>query len=744
MNLLLPLNSSEITSPAVGTDEEYPTELRNRASSKPDYGWTDLVQGLKLAAICPGDVVFLQVSHVSLGHADCGSSGRELCEFLYSAMREAIGPQGTMLLPAFSLSFSRNEDFDLRETPAVAGAWSTSHEFLEYFRCLPEVVRSADPIFSVAGLGPRAQELLTALPKSSYGKDCLYERLLGAGAKVCVIGGGLSDSPYVHYVEESAGVPFRYKKLFTGNIAQNGELRKQAWIASVPIRAANGLSDGARLEGVARSEGRCRVARVGLGEVVSIECRSFYELIRREIARDPWITARGPAADPVELENARTDGKVPHIPLPDNASMEELISALWRLPRDIVSDGYDAALRALSSQSPMAIHEYPTGTECWTWLVPEKWTCHEAWLETTDGRRLFSYQDNPLHVVSYALPVDREVSREELWPHLHVHPELPDAIPFIFKYYERDWGLCCSKQLKDSLKDDRYRVTIKSDFSYGTLKVGEVVVPGKHSETFVLCAHLCHPAMVNDDLSGVVVGLKVMQELLKRRDLRYTYRLLILPETIGSVAYLSHHEELIPKMMGGLFLEMLGLQNPHALQLSFSGDTEVDRCLSEVLRESDPDGWTGAFRTVVGNDERQFNAPGVRVPMLSLSRVMQGKSGSWPYYPEYHSSKDTPELASISRLTDSRDLVLRMIDAVEGNQVPVNRYQGEIFCSRYGLNIDAYANPEGNRALFDIIFLIDGSRSIAEIARVCNISVESARLVVEELHRLDLVEYAGR
>lgn len=723
--------------------ENHPAEFRNRASSKPDYGWTDLVEGLKLAGIAAGDVVFFQVSHVSLGHADCGPSGHDLCQFLYTAMREVIGPQGTMLLPAFSLSFSRNEDFNLRETPAIGGAWSTSHEFLEYFRCLPEVVRSADPIYSVAGLGPRAEELLTALPNSSYGTDCLYDRLLKNGGKICVIGAGLSDSPFVQYAEDSAGVPFRYKKLFTGNIAQNGKVKKQGWIASVPIRSANGLSDGTRLETVARSEGRCSVAQVGLGEVVSIECSSFYELIRREITQDPRIAARGPAAGSVELVNTRTNGKAAQITLPENASMEELISALWRLPRDIVSDGYDAALRALSTQAPMTIHEYPTGTECWTWLVPEKWTCHDAWLETMDGRRLFSYQDNPLHVVSYSLPVDREVSREELLPHLYVHPELPDAIPFVFKYYERDWGLCCSKQLKDSLEDDRYRVTIKSDFSYGTLKVGEVVVPGKHSETFVLCAHLCHPAMVNDDLSGVVVGLKVMQELLKRRDLRYTYRLLILPETIGSVAYLSHHEELIPKMIGGLFLEMLGLQNPHALQLSFTGDTEVDRCLSEVLRESDPDGWTGAFRTVVGNDERQFNAPGVRVPMLSLSRVMQDKSGSWPYYPEYHSSKDTPELAPISRLTDSRDLVLKMIDSIEGNQVPVNRYQGEIFCSRYGLNIDAYSNPEGNRALFDIIFLIDGTRSISEIARVCKISVESARHVVEELHRLDLVEYAG-
>jgi len=710
--------------------------------SKTSYDRTDLVNGLKLTGLNPGDIVFFQVSHLALGPMESGFSGRDACELLYSAMREAIGPEGTMLLPAFSFSFYRNENFDPQVTPSIHGAWSSSLEFLEYFRTLPEVVRSVDPIFSVAGLGPAAEKLLTVLPNTSYGKDCLHERLLKAGGKICGIGVGLADASFLHYVEEAVGVPFRYKKLFTGRVGQNGRLSKQGWISSVPIQAANGLPDGTRLGKMARSDGLCRVADVGLGEVVSIECSSFYELISREIARDQWITARGPAADPVELENARTSGKDAGIQLPENATMEGLISALWRLPRDIVSDGYDAALRALSTQVPMAIHEYPTGTECWTWLVPEKWTCHEAFLETTDGRRLFSYEDSPLHVVSYSLPINREVSREELFEHLHVHQGLPDAIPFVFKYYERDWGLCCSQRLKDSLRDDRYRVVIRSDFSYGTLKVGEVIVPGKSSETFVLCAHLCHPAMVNDDLSGVVVGLMVMKELLKRPTQRYTYRFLILPETIGSVAYLSHQEELIPKMTGGLFLEMLGLENPHALQLSFAGDTEVDRCLSQVLKESDPLGWTGPFRTVVGNDERQFNAPGVRVPMLSLSRVMQGKSGSWPYYPEYHSSQDTPELASPARLAESRDLILKMIDAVEGNRVPVNRFQGEIFCSRYGLNIDAYANPEGNRALFDIIFLIDGTSSVAEIARICKVSIESAHRVVEELCQLGLVEYA--
>jgi aminopeptidase-like protein len=231
-----------------------------------------------------------------------------------------------------------------------------------------------------------------------------------------------------------------------------------------------------------------------------------------------------------------------------------------------------------------------------------------------------------------------------------------------------------------------------------------------------------------------------MQSLLERSNLHYTYRLLLLPETIGSVAYLSHQSEMVPKMMGGLFLEMLGLQNPHALQLSFQGNTEVDRCLSQALKQSDADAWTGAFRTVVGNDERQFNAPGVRVPMLSLSRVMRTNSGTTPYYPEYHSSQDTPELASPARLAESRDLVLKMIDTIEGNQVPVNLYQGEIFCSRYGLNIDVYSNPEGHRALFDIIFLIDGTRSVVEIARICEVSPESVQRVIDELRELGLVE----
>ena len=169
--------------------------------------------------------------------------------------------------------------------------------------------------------------------------------------------------------------------------------------------------------------------------------------------------------------------------------------------------------------------------------------------------------------------------------------------------------------------------------------------------------------------------------------------------------------------------------------------TFVDRCLTQVLEQSDPAAWVGPFRTVVGNDERQFNAPGVRVPMLSLSRVRKGRPGEWPYYSEYHSSFDTPERTSFKNLDESQKLVLKMIDAFESERVPVNRFSGEIFCSRYGLNIDVYHDPTAHKALFDVIFLVDGTHSISEIARKCGISIEAASEVIERLRQIGLVQY---
>lgn len=424
------------------------------------------------------------------------------------------------------------------------------------------------------------------------------------------------------------------------------------------------------------------------------------------------------------------------------SSMLDLINELWFLKRDIVSDGFDQALLRLQEEFPaMKIHEYPSGMTCWTWRIPEKWTCDEAYLETLAGERLIDYAVHPLHAVSYSLPFEGVVSRQELLRHLHIHPRLPEAIPFVFKYYDRDWGLCASQALRERLTQAEYQVVIRSRFEPGTLKVGEVVIPGQSEDCFVLAAHLCHPAMVNDDLTGVVVGLEAARRLLQGPPPYYTYRLLILPETIGSVAYLSQHEHLIPQMRGGLFLEMLGNAAPHALQQSFLSESQADRCLRSAFAGLEPEGWVGAYRSVINNDERQFNAPGVRVPMLSLSRVHRREAPTWPY-PEYHSSLDTPAIVSASRLEQSCQLVLGLIQAWERNCYVVNQFKGEIFCSGHGIWVDYHQNPEGHRRLFDIMERCDGERTVADIASKLDISFQATWEVVDLLRAKGLVHFA--
>jgi aminopeptidase-like protein len=413
----------------------------------------------------------------------------------------------------------------------------------------------------------------------------------------------------------------------------------------------------------------------------------------------------------------------------------EMLTVLAPLHRHIVSDGYDAGIKALAGVLPMTVHEFPTGSECLTWLIPEKWTCKEAWLETLDGHRIFSHEDHPLHVVSYSLPYDGIVSKEELLEHLHVHPLIPDAVPFIFKYYERDWGLCCSRNTRDALDQEQYRVVIRSEFSYSTLKVGEVILPGETDESVILCAHLCHPGQVNDDLSGLVVGVETMRRLAKLSARRYTYRLIILPETIGSAAWLSKHENLIPRLAGGIFLEMLARGNAFTLQRSFVGRTELDRCFELAVQQAAPS--TKVIPFMAMNDERQFNAPGIRVPMAALYRILPENHPDWPYR-EYHSNHDDARQVDPLHLEESCNLTMTMLQNLEMNAIPEPLFRGELFMSRYGLHIDWYQDRHASEQLYSILYRIDGTRSLASIATELALPLPVVRAAADSLvgHKL--------
>ena len=384
----------------------------------------------------------------------------------------------------------------------------------------------------------------------------------------------------------------------------------------------------------------------------------------------------------------------------------KLVNTLWSKRRDIISDGYDESIEHISRLIPLEIHKIPSGTKCWTWTVPEKWSVKQAFIEDLDGNRILDLDHHPLHVVSYSLSIDKVITREELMKHLHTNPKRPGAIPFEFKYYERDWGFCIQHDRLKEFTKDKYKVIIDSKFEKGTLKVGDCTIKGETDKTIVLVAHLCHPAMANDDLTGVAVLVDIAKELKKKNNF-YSYKMLFLPETIGSVAYLSQNEGILPNLQYGIFLEMLGNDNIHALQLTRQGNTRLDKIARYVMKKKLADFREGPFVKIVPNDEKVFNGPGVDIPMISISRFP---------YPEYHTSDDNMDIISKDKLTESRDLILEVLNIMDNDYIPKRLFKGPLFLSGHGLWVDYRINRALQQNIRQIILRLEGDKSIFDIA----------------------------
>lgn len=423
--------------------------------------------------------------------------------------------------------------------------------------------------------------------------------------------------------------------------------------------------------------------------------------------------------------------------------MMEYIEDTWELNRSLVTDGYDEALTRLEdyAEPDLDVHEIPSGTDCWTWTVPPKWSIEEAYI--SDGETKLLEYDHPLRVVTYSNPVDRWVSHQELLEHLHWDqsvqnvfgggdlPAHPGAIPYVFDFYNDDWGFCIRETELDRFDADEYYVHIDASFTEGSLKVGEMTVEGERDETILMLAHLDHPAQVNDDLAGVAVGTEVMNRL-RDQELRYTYTFLVVPETIGSIAFFSQNEHRIDEMKYGLFLEMLGTDGDFALQYSHEGDTMIDNAAEETLARHEGNYDTGEFRNVIGNDEMVTNGPGLRIPTASLSR--------WPY-PEYHTSFDTPDIISQERLQEAVEIICSVVDTLERNRTPVREFKGPVFLSGVGLWDKWGGEGDMMEAFEEMIMYLEGDHTILDIATECGVPFETVEEFIADMQEHGLITY---
>jgi aminopeptidase-like protein len=426
-------------------------------------------------------------------------------------------------------------------------------------------------------------------------------------------------------------------------------------------------------------------------------------------------------------------GATPAVDTGVGESMHTFMRELFPICRSITGDGVRETLAAVACRIPLELHEVPTGTEVLDWTVPEEWNIEDAFI-AKDGRRVVDFRESNLHVVSYSEPVQAVMPLTELRQHLHTLPEHPEWIPYRTSYYSRAWGFCLSQRQLDGLEGGEYEVMIDSTLAPGSLTYGECFLPGEREEEVLLTTHVCHPSLANDNLSGITLLTEIGSRL---QDVprSFSYRLLFIPGTIGSIAWLGRNEAVVPRVVGGLVLACVGDRAPLTYKRSRRGDALVDRAAAYVVGHGGNEAQVVDF-VPWGWDERQFNSPGFDLPVGSLSRSREGE------YEEYHSSADDLELVRPEQLEDVLNTVLEILDVVETDRRYINLApKGEPQLGRRGLypTVGGRAAEQEQLAMLWVLNQSDGQKSLLDIAERSGLSFAAISAAASRLRKAELL-----
>jgi aminopeptidase-like protein len=406
---------------------------------------------------------------------------------------------------------------------------------------------------------------------------------------------------------------------------------------------------------------------------------------------------------------------------------------MFPICRSITGDGLRQTLHLVDRDVPLEIVETPTGTHVLDWTVPNEWNIRGAWVEGPDGRRVVDFTDSNLHVLNYSTPIDAVVSLEELRDHVFTHADDPDLVPYRTSYYVERWGFCMSRHRLDALEPGEYHVVIDSSLAPGSVSYGEAVVPGATDEEVLLTTYSCHPSLANDNLSGVGLLTELGRALSAQPELRYTYRLLWLPGTIGAITWLSRNRETVERIRHGLVISCVGDPGPFTYKRSRRGDAEIDEVVAHVLASNPGSRMLEWFP--YGGDERQFCSPGFDLPVGAFSRTPADQ------FPEYHSSADDLDLVGAEYLGESFATLVDVIDVLESNATYANLSPyGEPQLGKRGLYRGIGGGSSEEMALLWVLSLSDGTASLLEVAKRSGLPFRDIRRAADRLVEHDLLE----
>lgn len=429
--------------------------------------------------------------------------------------------------------------------------------------------------------------------------------------------------------------------------------------------------------------------------------------------------------------------------------MDELFDRLFPMMRSITGDGVRETIQILQEYIPLEMEGIASGTEVFDWEIPKEWVIREAWIKDEYGNTIIDIKDLNLHVVNYSEPIDAWLTLEELKPYIHTIAHLPDAVPYVISYYKERWGFCMSQNQLDALQDGKYHVYIDSKKIDGELNFAQCVLPGKSKKEVLISTYICHPSMANNELSGPIVAAFLYNRLKQWENRELTYRFVFIPETIGSIAFLSKYgTHLKEHLYSGAVLTCLGGKE-HALSYKMSRNEHapLNHLIQYLNAREQREIRVRDFTPLFGSDERQYCSPGFNLPVGQFSRMIYGA------YPGYHNSLDTKEVMTIKALYESLNEIEELLKLQELNGYYINRKPfGEPKLGKYDLYPDINApmlrsrstntKLDNRQQLNQILMLLnysDGEHQLSDLAKNLSYPLEDYEISIEVLKEHQLL-----
>tara|TARA_Y100000590_G_scaffold138186_1_gene158196 strand:+ start:29076 stop:30353 length:1278 start_codon:yes stop_codon:yes gene_type:complete len=418
--------------------------------------------------------------------------------------------------------------------------------------------------------------------------------------------------------------------------------------------------------------------------------------------------------------------------------MIELVQKLYPIHRSLTGNGVRESLKIIQGEIPIEIKEVPCGTQVLDWTIPPEWNIKEAFVRNqSTGEKVIDFSEHNLHIMGYSQPVNKVCDFDELSQHLYFLEDQPDAIPFVCSYYNERWGFCLT--YNDFLKLDKeanYEVIIDCEHNpKGSLTYAEIILKGKSDKEVFFSTYICHPQMCNNELSGPALTTQLAKHIMEI-DNYYSYRFILIPETIGSITYLAKNiTHLKKKVKAGFNLSCVGDNRTYSYVPSRLGDNLSDKvakfCLDNYVESYDSYTWLDR-----GSDERQYCAPGVDLPICSVTR------SKYHTYPEYHTSLDNFDVVTEEGLQGAFSIYKKIIFVLENNFYPKVTVLGEPQLGKRGLfdAIVVKGSPKRIKNIKNFLAFSDGDHSILDISHKLDVDFAECAEIMDILEEKGLIE----